>query len=186
MLLRGLLLLERSNATDPRSGYVLAPADILPDSGPAPAHLLCLKSRDPAALLHPLDDLKARSHLLEQGGQFCSQFSILGNLLLEDAFQDRLVAFGLLFEAGYGVCLLFVPSPSGFKGAKKGLGLLVGLFAGALDELLRSHGRVGHQYRHDVRRQGYCYRIHPLTTLPLLTATEDGTIHRQRRRAPAG
>src|SRR5215203_3625 len=99
MLLRGLLLLlERSNPTDPRSCYVLAPADILPDSGPAPAHLLCLKARDPAALLHPLDDLQVRSHLLEQGGQFCSQLFILGNLLLEDAFQDRLVAFGLLFE----------------------------------------------------------------------------------------
>src|SRR5919199_241130 len=84
MPLRGLLLLERSNPTDPRSSYVLAPADILPDSG--------------------------------------------------------------------------------LQGAKKAFGLLVGVFAGAFYERLRSHGRIGHQYRHDVRRQGCCYRIHPLTT----------------------
>lgn len=101
---------------DPRSRYVLAPLDILLDSGLAPAHLLRLKARDPPALLHLLDDLKARSHLVEESSQLCSQVWVLGQLLLEDVLKDRLVALGLLFEAGYGVYRLIVPSPSGLQG----------------------------------------------------------------------
>src|SRR5215218_5576974 len=108
----------RTDVADPRTCHVLARPDVLVHRGSALGHLLGLKTSDPTALLHLLDDLQAGSHLIKKRGEHRGQFLVFGKLLLQDIFQYRRVALRLLFEAGQGVGSLLVPGPFGLKDCK--------------------------------------------------------------------